>query len=164
MRPLWLVLALAGCAGITAPEPPVSEPPAPALWFVGICDRPTIWWVVRDAADGPMSELLFMSRTDSVRYAPLHESTLVSWAELDGAGFPVAGGQAGTDSLGIGRIEGQCIPSTHVASVTVFPVAPRAMTLPPVRRIAGPVVTPNETAAPLDMTKVTVTGRRLMGS
>jgi hypothetical protein len=110
-RQLALLLLLPACADVTAP--PVLEPPAvpaPVLRFVGICDRPAVWWVMRDTQAGHDVDIWFMTATDSVDIPPIGALTLVTWYELDGIGQVMQSAQAGTDSLGAARVAATCLP------------------------------------------------------
>ena len=103
MRRSLFVLAVLGCAEIpAAPEPAL-------LWFVVQCDRPSVFWVVRDPSPDPATIWLF-GGTDSVSYSPTGELTAITWSELDGDGR-LAGnsGDAVSDSLGVGRAAARCL-------------------------------------------------------
>lgn len=107
-RNVWLLL-LAGCADPVAPVEPVPAPEPPVLRFVGFCPRPAIWWVIRDAPSSHAADIWLMTATDSVDLPPTGEPTLVTWAELDGYGFPIQQQTVGTDSLGVGRTTATCL-------------------------------------------------------
>ena len=104
MRYVVAVLMLAACAGdLTAPVPVAL--PVPVLRFVGVCERPALWWV-RQGTHAPI--MYFMEQTDSVVYEPTGTQTEVRWMELDGNAQPVQNEATLTDSVGAGRIVAYC--------------------------------------------------------
>ena len=103
-----LVLLLAACTG--DPLGPVPEPlPGPVLRFVGVCERATMWRLMRDGRNLPPSGLWLFNDTDSLTFEPVPGVHTVEWSELDRDGITVQVGEARTDSLGAGRIVADCL-------------------------------------------------------
>jgi hypothetical protein len=104
MRYVLAGFILLGCTGELVAPVPVTQPVS-VLWFVGVCDRPVVWWLRTDPAIRP-PVMVYMARTDSL--ALLTDSVVMGlrWMELDGAAQIVAAGEFSTGP--VGRLTATC--------------------------------------------------------
>ena len=110
MKLAWIAASLlVGCSVATEPEamPATVEP---VVTFVGVCERPAVWWLLRDRANLDATGIWLFLATDSVTVPAVIGAERFDWYELDsGTGRALQAGTAPLDSLGAARVVATCL-------------------------------------------------------
>lgn len=109
-RVFVLLLGALACAdaGVVEPPPVAVQP---VVRFVGVCDRPAIWFLMRDGVRLGETGLWTFLQSDSLTFPAATGVHRIDWAEV-GVGEWVnvlRQGQEPTDSTGAVRVMVHCV-------------------------------------------------------